>query len=213
MDIQFIQFNDALPLTQIEEVPDMVPRTLRMMGPDFSSAIEVQINDEVSPSFVVASMNVLLAQVPNSSAGRTISSVNVLSSDFTASLRSVLSFKIGNHPKKVSGLKAMMQTWLKILLTTPGYDSFKKNTGGSAQQYVGGKYTGGAAAAAFSTAVQQTTKQVMGLQARKPRLPDDERLVGSELLGMNFDSSLPGLVARVALYTQAGLRAIANMEL
>lgn len=213
MDIQFIQFSDALPLTGVEEVPGMVPRSLRLRGEDFTNAIEVQINDATSPSFVVAGATTIIAQVPGNSAGRAIQSVNVLSSDFTASLRSILSFKIGNHPTKVSGIKALMQTWLKVFMTTPGRDSFTKSIGGGVQQYVGGKYTTSAVTAAFATAVQQTTSQVMALQGKQKGLPDDEKLIGSELLGLQFDPSLPGLLARVALYTQAGTRAIANMEL
>ena len=213
MDIQFIQFNDALPLTGIEEIPDFVPRSLKLRGEDFTSAIEVQINDSASPSYVVADSKTIIAQVPNSSVGRPIQSVNVLSSDFTASLRNIISFKIGNIPRKVSGIKALMQTWLKILLTTPGRDSFSKNLGGSVQQFVGGQYTASTATAAFATAVQQTTNQVMALQRNQNGIPDDEKLIGSEILGLTFDPTLPGLRARVALYTQAGTRAIANMEL
>jgi hypothetical protein len=106
-----------------------------------------------------------------------------------------------------------MQTWLKVFMTTPGRDSFTKNIGGGVQQYVGGKYTTSAVTAAFATAVQQTTNQVMALQSKQKGLPDDEKLIGSELLGLQFDPSLPGLLARVSLYTQAGTRAIANMEL
>ena len=213
MDIQYIQFNDALPLTGVEEIPGMVPRSLRLHGEDFTNAIEVKINDATSPSYVVADPRTIIVQVPASSAGRPVQSVTVLSSDFTASLRSILSFKIGNHPVKVSGIKALMQAWLKVLLGTPGRDSFIKNLGGSAQQYVGGQYSASSATAAFAAAVPQTTNQVMSLQSHQKGLPDDEKLIGSELLGLTFDPSLPGLLARVALYTQAGTRAIANMEL
>ena len=214
MDLQYIQFNDALPLTGVSEIPDMVPRSILVQGRDLTSAVAVSINDAQSPSFVVANPQTIIAQVPDSSAGRLITSVVVASSDFTASLKSIITFMIGNEPKKVSGIKALMQMWLKILLTTPGYDSFTQNIGGGAQQYVGSQYSGGSAAtASFAIAVQQTTKQILSLQASQTRLPDDERLVASDLLGLTYDPSLPGLLARVALYTQAGARAIANMEL
>jgi len=213
MDLQYIQFNDALPLTGVEEIPGLVPRSLKLQGEDFTNAIEVQINDATSPSFVVASPKIIIAQVPNSSSGRSIQSVSILSSDFTASLRSILSFKIGNSPREVSGIKALMQTWLKVFLTTPGRDSFTKSLGGNVQQYIGGQNTTSTITAVFSTAVQQTTNQVMALQRNQKGLPDDQVLIGSELLGLQFDPTLPGLLARVALYTQAGTRAIANMEL
>jgi hypothetical protein len=214
MDIQFIQFNDSVPLTEIAEIPNMVPRSMLLHGKDLTSTVDVLINEDSSPSFVVADQRTIIAQVPSSSAGRLVTSVVAVSSDFTASLKSIITFKIGNEPKKVSGIKALMQMWLKILLTTPGYDSFTKNAGGGAQEYIGGQFSGGSAvSASFAIAVQQTTKQILSLQAKQTRIPDDERLIASELIGLSYDPSLPGLLARVALYTQAGARAIANMEL
>ncbi|CAB4130617.1 hypothetical protein UFOVP276_113 [uncultured Caudovirales phage] len=193
----------------------MVPRSILVHGTDLTSAVEVRVNGDTSPSFVVADRGTIVAQVPSSSAGRLVTDVVVVSSDFTASLRSIIDFKISNYPKKVSGVKALMQMWLKLLLTTPGYDSFTQGLGGAAQQYIGGQYSGGggAVSASFAVAVQQATKQVLALQSTRVGIPDDERLIGTELVGISFDPEYSGLLARVAIYTQAGNRAIANMEL
>jgi len=192
----------------------MVPRSLLVHGTDLTSAVEVRVNGDTSPSFVVANPSTIIAQVPSSSAGRLVTDVVVVSSDFTASLKSIIDFKISNYPKKVSGIKALMQTWLKILLTTPGYDSFTQGLGGAAQQYIGGQQSiGGAVSASFALSVQQATKQVLALQSTQVGIPDDERLIGTELVGIAFDPVYSGILARVAMYTQAGNRAIANMEL
>jgi len=215
MDIQFIQFNDAVHLTEVSIIPDFMPPSVQISGPDLTSVIEVRINGSKTPSFVVAGPAKIIAQIPTSAVGQVINDVVAVSSEFTASLRSLISFEIGDNPKKVSGIKALMQLWLKILMTTPGYDAFVKNLGGGAQQYVGSSYTASmssAISASFAIAVQQTTNQVLAIQARQTRLPDDERLLTTEMLGLRYDPDLPGLLVRVALYTQSGKRAIVNME-
>ena len=215
MDLQFIQFNDAVDLSGVAIIPNFMPPSVQITGPDLSSVIEVQINGSKTPSFVVASGTKIIAQIPASAVGQVINDVVAISSDFTASLRSLISFEIGDNPGKVSGLKALIQMWLKALLTTPGFDSFAKNLGGGAQQYIGGSYAASmnsSVSASFAIAIQQTTNQVLALQAKQTRLPDDERLLTTEMLGLRYDPNLPGLLVRVALYTQSGKRAIVNLE-
>ena len=216
MDLQFIQFNDAVPMSGVEIIPNFMPQSIQITGPDFTTVIEVQINGTKSPSFIVASATKIIAQIPSNVVGQIINDVVAVSSEFTASLRSLISFEIGNNPKKVSGIKALTQMWIKILLTTPGFDAFIKNLGGGAQQYVGSDYAASLSSAitgSFAIAVQQTTNQVLALQARQTRLPDAERLLTTELLGLRYDPNLPGLQARVAMYTQSGVQALVNMEL
>ena len=215
MDIQFIQFNDSVNLSGVDIIPDFLPPSIQITGPDLTSVIEIQINGSKSSSFIVASKTKIVAQIPAGSVGQVINDVVAVSSDFTASLSSLISFEISDSPKKVSGIKALMQMWLKILLSTPGFDAFVKNLGGGAQKYVGSSYSASMSSAitgSFAVAVQQTTNQVLALQARQTRLPDDERLLTTELLGLRYDPNLPGLLARVAMYTQSGKRAIVNLE-
>ena len=215
MDLQFIQFNDAVDLSGVAIIPNFMPPSVQITGPDLTSVIEIQINGSKTSSFVVAGPTKIIAQIPASVVGQVINDVVAISSDFTASLRSLISFEIGDNPKKVSGIKALMQMWLKILMTTPGFDAFVKNLGGGAQQYIGGSYAASmnsSVSASFAIAIQQTTNQVLALQAKQTRLPDDERLLTTEMLGLRYDPNLPGLLVRVALYTQSGKRAIVNLE-
>jgi hypothetical protein len=216
MDIQFIQFNDASTITQVEEIPDLVPRTLRVHGIDFRNTEEVLINEETSPSFVIASKNIILAQVPDANIRKTIRTVSVISADFTATVQSRIRFRFGVDPKKVTGLKAMMQTFLKILLTSPGTDAFAKTIGGHALQNIGRSFSSSDSSRVvsdFAIAVGRTSDQMRSLQSRQSRLPDDERLLAANLINSRFDVSLTALIARVELIAQSGKRAIANLEL
>lgn len=216
MDLQFIQFNDALELTGARELPDYYPRTLEITGVDLRHATEVLINEITAPSFVVASRHVILAEVPESAVRYTIRSISVLSSDFTATIRSRIRFRLGQDPQKATGLKAMMQTFLKILFTTAGTDAFAKKVGGSGLKNIGRNFDLGQSSTIvsdFTISVRSAESQMRALQAKQPRLSDDERLLSANLLNAKFDVNLTALIARVELIAQSGRMAIANLEL
>jgi hypothetical protein len=216
MDLQFVQFSDALQLTGAREIPDLEPRTLQINGPDFRSALEVVINDEGSPSFVIASKNTIMAQVPDGQVKSVIRSIVVLSSDFTATLQSHIRFRIGDNPKYATGLKSMMQTFLKVLLTNQGTDAFAKKIGGSALKNIGRNFDVGNSSSLvsdFAISVRRTEQQIRALQSFQPRMADDERLLSATLLNAKFDVNILTLIARVELISQSGIRAIASLEL
>jgi len=216
MDISFVQYNDVLPLNDVEEVPGLEPRTLRIHGLDFDSAIDVLINDESTPSFVIADRKTIIAQVPDGQKYSTVRDISVLSSNFTATVRSKLEFKFGKDPKKITGLRAMMQMFLKVLFTTPGFDAFAKQLGGGTLTLIGGSidvHNNPSLVAGLAIAISRTVDQIRALQARQPKIPDDERLLSAEPHGIHYDPATTALVARVELVSQSGVRAIANLEL
>lgn len=216
MDLQFIQFSDALSIRGAQEIPGMTPRSLQITGPDFRHAIEVLINEVNSPSFAIANRNTILAEVPISEKKNTIRSLSVLSADFTATIRSRVRFRIGKDPKKVGGLKAMMQTFLKLLFTTAGTDAWAQRLGGSGLKNLGKNFGLGETqtiVSDFAISVRRAETQMKALQSQQTRIPDDERLLSATLLNSKFDVNLTALLARVELISQSGVRAIANLEL
>ncbi len=216
MDLQFIQFQDALPITGVDEIPDLFPRSLEISGIDFRNATEVLINESTSPSFVIASKNKILAEVPGVDKRTTIRNVSILSADFTATVQSRIRFRFGQDPKKLTGLKAMMQVFLKLLFTTNGTDAFAPQMGGSGLKNIGRSFDvgqGSTIVSDFAIAVRRTEQQIKALQSKQPRLPDDERLAAARLLNAKFDVNLTALLARVELIAQSGKLAYANLEL
>jgi hypothetical protein len=216
MDLQFIQFQDALPITGVDEIPDLFPRSLEISGIDFRNAVEVLINESTSPSFVIASTNRILAEVPDPDKSASIRNVSILSADFTATVQSRIRFRFGQDPKKVTGLKAMMQVFLKILFTSTGTDAFAPQLGGSGLRNIGRSFDigqGSTIVSDFAIAVRRTEQQVKALQSKQPRLPDDEKLAAARLLNAKFDVRLTALLARVELIAQSGKLAYANLEL
>jgi hypothetical protein len=158
----------------------------------------------------------ILAQVPDPLVGAIITSVQVLSSDFTATLRSKLIFELGNDPRKITGLRALMQNFLKLLFTTPGTDAFSKKLGGGALAGLGKNFDASGSqnlVSDFSIAVRRTEMQMISLQSRQIRLPDDEKLAAANVLGVTMDVASTSLLARVELIAQSGKMAITALEL
>jgi len=215
-DLQIVFPVDQVPLTQVTQVPGLYPRTLSIAGSDFRAVDQVLLNSVISPSVVVLNPNRLLAQVPLSIAGDTISSVSVLSKTLTLTARSLLRFELNTRTQKVNGLLRLIQFFVKVLFTTPGTDIFSPNLGGGALKNLGGSFTGAdgkGIVADFYVAVDQTVKQITALQARSPQLPRSERLLSATVIGANFNAQETALIASVNLLSQTGQSALANLML
>jgi hypothetical protein len=214
MDIQYVQFSDLLTLTSVDEVPDHAPRALRITGPDFTTAVDVVINDESSPSFVIASPNVVIAQVPIDLATQAVRSVSVISSEFRFVRESQVTFRLGRDTKKATGLICLMQTYTKFLLTTPHYDAFSPSLGGGALEALGtnaDSAVGANVVAVVTRAVNVAADQMRSVQARQSQLSGDEKLMAANLLGCRYDAENTGLDVRVELIAQSGKTAIASL--
>lgn len=220
MDIQFVRFNDALSVTSVAEVPGSDPRSIRVSGPDFSTVLEVEINGDLSPSFILPQNSVdhnktlLWAQVPDTQKDQPIRSVVVISSEFRLVRESIVTFAFGREPKKVSGLLQLMQSFVKILLTTPYYDAFMKAVGGGVLDVVGtnaGSEMGSNLTSSVARAVSAASAQLQAMQSRQSGLTDDERLLTANLLSCQYNTDITGLDVRVELIAKSGKTAIASL--
>jgi len=214
--IQVISIQDVLPITAINNIPGMIPRTVDIRGVDFYSVQDVLLNDQPSPSVVVMSSTQIYAQVPGGEVSNIIKSVSVLSNMFTATDASRINFSFTSTPQKAKGLQLLAQTYLLVLLTSPGSDAWNPSKGGGVQEIVGGamaKQGAGSAVARFATAANSARSQTIALQARNFQLTDDERLAGAELLSSHFDLQSLGLLVRLRLTARSGRGVVANLEL
>ena len=214
VDFQVVFPQTVVPLNSVRNLPGMSPRALDVVGQDFRSVDEVLINDLPSPDVVIVSKTRLLAQVPVQLVNATLTSVTVVSRQLTLSSRSLIKFRIGTTPSKVSGILRLVQVFLKILLTTTGTDIFAPRIGGNALRDIGltfGKDQGGNVVSDFIVAVATTARQITAIQARDPSIPRDERLLAAKVLSANFNRAEAALVVSVELTSQAGRSATANV--
>lgn len=129
IDLRVIEVRDILPVTSIEPLQDFEPRTVRVRGSDLANVHEIYINEEPSPDIVILSATEALAQVPTVLANTAIRTVTAISQRLTRTPRSTITFAIGNTPGYITGRDRLVQTFLKLLLQTPGTDAFSPNLG------------------------------------------------------------------------------------
>jgi hypothetical protein len=215
VDLQVCYPQQAILLNQVRILPGP-PRVVDVLGSDFRSVDEVLINKIASPSVVVVSKTRLVAQVPDSLLDQRILSVTVLSRRLTLSAKSVLRFRIGQTPGKVSGVLRLVQKFLKLLLTTPGSDIFNRQAGGGALRGVGqtfGIEEGNNILNNLVIAIDTTSRQIVAMQSRNPSLPREERLLSAKILRAGFNKEEGALDVAVEITNQAGSAATANLEL
>ena len=216
MDLQVIYLRDVLQVVSVTNVPGVVPRTLDIRGPDFRSVTKVEINEEKAPNYMVVSNKQILVQVPVSQEKQIVRSIAVLSDTFTKQDSSQVKFELTDHPKKMSGLMRLIQTFLLYLLRTPGTDTWSPNSGGGVQKMIGSYFSrnnAGAVSAEFTLAVSRTRSQIISLQASNPRINADEKLASANVLSAVFSVPQTALLARVELIAQSGKRAAVGLEL
>lgn len=216
LDLQVVFPSDIVKLTSVRVVPGLFPRTLDVLGQDFSAVDEVRVNGMRSPSFVVLSLNRLLVQVPPTIKNDTVTSVSVISNRLTLTGRSLLRFQLGTRTTKVTGILRLVQVFVKVLFTTPGRDIWSPRFGGNGLTPLGKNYStqsGPGSVADFVISVQNTQKQIVAMQSRDTTIPREERLLSATVQNANFNKNELALIVGVELLNQTGQRALANVML
>jgi hypothetical protein len=214
VDFQVVFPQTTVPLNSVTVQPGLNPRSLSIIGQDFTSVAQVLINNIASPDIVILSKTRLLAQVPSQLQNATLAQVTVTSTSLTLSPKSLILFQIGPQAGKVSGILRLIQIFLKVLLTTPGRDIFAPRIGGAALKDIGltfGADQGGGIVSDIIISVDTTRKQIMAIQARDPTIPRAERLLAATVLNANYNRAEAALVVGVQLTSQAGQAATANI--
>jgi len=216
VDLQVIEIRDLLRVSSVEHVPGLAVPTVQLTGEDFLHVQDVFLNETQCPDVVVLSATSLLAQLPESVVDRQIVSVVVSSTRLTRTARSTIAFRVADSPGTVDGLTRLIQTFVKLVLTTPGTDIFSRKVGGGLLGVVG-KQTADSTAqmlsADFSLAVTRARQQLMTLQAANPKLSLSERLAYATVVGIHYDPSDLSMVGRVALGNQTGRGSVVGMGL
>lgn len=215
IDLQVCIPQEAVSLTQVRILPGVSPRTLDCLGSDFRAVDEVMINGQPSPDVVVVSRTRLLAQVPDTLRNDTITSVTVTSNRLTMTASSLIRFRLGATPGKVTGILRLVQVFLKLLFTRPGSDIFSPRVGGNALSGLGstfGRDDGGGVVSDFVLSVATTQRQLLAIQARDPSLPLDERLLSAKVVSASFNKQEAALIVSVELTSQSGRSALANVQ-
>ena len=215
-DIQFVYPQQAIKVTSVTLLSNLVVPTLAVEGDDFSAVDEVLLNEIASPAFIVKSKTLLFAALPKEVRGERHISVTVVSYRTVYSPQSIVSFQLGKGNRKASGINRLLQLFLKTLLTTPGIDIFTPSVGGGGLRNIGqtfSKSNSGGLVGDFIISVDSTARQITAMQARQRGLSKTERLLNARVTTARFDASQTALVVSIELTSQAGIITTANITL
>lgn len=208
--ISLVQLLDVLRVNTVRYAPGVVPRSIIVQGQDFRNVERVLINGTPAPEFVVYSTTELVAQVPDIHRNSVITDVSVLSSQLTLTERSLVTFTFGTRPKKVFGVLRLMQTFLRILLRTPGSNAFHRRSGGGMLGRIGTNISS-MAAADIAVAVNTTKTYLIAVQTAERNIPPNERLLNAEIANLNVDEQNTAISVTITLTNHSGQRTAATL--
>ena len=215
--LEVIKFRDIVPISKISRfVPNLPELTIEIVGDDFSSVEEVLINEMRAPEFIILNKNTLWAQLPVA-AQQQISTVEVLSSNFTKSLTSSkIQFKLGDKTRAVSGILKLVQLFTKWMLQSPGSDVFDPSRGGGLQQLIGTALTSRRmepVMSAITRSVGDTVSQIRTVQTGQSGLPMNERLLSATVTSINVFEAQMEARAVIDIQNMAGENALSSLQL
>lgn len=180
------------------------PPVLHLEGVGFTHAVGVRLNGKIFGGFVLHDDTVLEITVPLELRSAPIQSVDVICGDLSPGGDVSLEWAVG--PDVVSGVHKLVQRWVKLLLTTPGTDSFHPDHGGGLRSVLGAVVDPdepGPLVACILAAVTRTTDQTVASQNTR-RLPPDERLRRVDVLDLSFDRKRLAFDLRLGFETASG---------
>ncbi len=209
--ISLLKILDIAPVSGIQNVTGVSPRTLMIRGTDFRAVEQVLIHGYNSPEFIVVSQTELLAQVPSALVDTTIYDVTVMSSNFTLTDRSLLTLDVGSRVRRVSGILRLLQTYIRMLIRTQGTNIFNKQLGGSMMKSIGTNVTQ-SAISDVSVAISKTTADIIAQQSLIKEIPPTERLLSATVSGFYADPENTTIFATITITNHSGVNAAATIS-
>ena len=213
-DIQVVRLSDVVPVSGIERVPGVLPRSVMLTGTNFENVESVLLNGSVSPEFVVMSSRQVLAQVPADQVERTIEEAFILSTRLSFTAQSVVEMAVGVRPQTVSGTLLLVQNFTRMLLRTPGTNAFDRTSGGGLLSQVGrtlGRQARDRVGADLAVSVARTKQAFIAAQTPDRRIPPDERLLSAEVIGLSISPQEGTIYASVSVTSHARVTAAATI--
>ena len=212
MDLQIISYRDLAGVSNVGVAGGSAGTVLTLQGRDFVNVTDVLINGVPSPQYVVISTNQISAQIPESQLSRFIASVSVLTASVGQTGASVVSFRQTGGRGEAVGITYLVQSFLTVLLASPGSDIFNPELGGGLRRLISGAVASSSFRAEVSQAVTRTTTQILSLQAPNA-LPAEDKLASAQLLEASYDRRTASVSIRVQIFSTAGRAADAGIRL
>ena len=143
----------------------------------------------------------------------TVNEVLVLSARATLTKKSLLEMSIGTKVQAVSGVQKLLQTFMRLLLRTPGTNIFAPKSGGGIGRLIGKNYAADQARlrADAVSAVDQVRRYIITTQAAEQGIPLSERLLSANAKGVEVSAGNGALSLSVEIVSHSGRRGLATL--
>lgn len=197
-DYQVLSFQDIAPVRRVG-IYGTSPFSLDIQGTSFVGVDTVLVNGVASPEFLVATPRQIIAQVPDSELSAEIRTVKVLLSKKGLTDTTAIVARAVVSGERAEGFVRLLQTFLRLLLTSPGEDFQNPALGGGLFLLVGTSGEAGDLRARAAQAIRTTESQLISLQAKNPSLASSERLRSAALVQASFDGVSTSISLRIRL--------------
>jgi len=209
MDYGIVQFTDQLSYSSARLV-SASPRVIELNGADFSTARAVFVNGDECPRVEVVSRGQLLAELPASVTTR-VDSISVVSTGPTRTAEST-SVSLGalSRPAVITGMSALVQRVLKVLLTTPGSDVIGGGAGGGVLSLLGTLSAEQGTLAAEVSAAMQSVSDYLISDPAQARLPRAEQFGALNLLSVEWDREAQRVSLAIEIINGLGEKSVSQ---
>ena len=203
MDLSVTNYSYSLPIDKVE-LASISPMVLAITGAGFMLAKNVYINGSLVNRFEVVNDGRLIAELSTDFTDTAIAKIEVVSSGPVAVSEEVgVTFSIDNNPLAISGISALVQRFLKILLTTPGTSYENVNEGGGVQGMLG-LANGEELSEALLTNAVTLVAQYMVEDPKYTSLPPSERLQAADIISSSWDRDTQTANISIKITNQLG---------
>ena len=209
-DISIMQFTDNLSFSDVRLV-SADPRVIEITGEDFVKARDVIINDQQAPRIEIVSSTKLLAELPISV--NAIQSIVIVSSSPTET-REATQVVLGTTDVvlKSTGLSALVQRVIKILLTTPGTNVANVDEGAGILTLLG---TNSADLGGLTSSISSLIDGVQAYILEDPsyfKLPQSEQLSQIDIETLLWDRETQTVRLAIRISAQDGNSTVSRIE-
>lgn len=186
---------------------------VQITGTGFVDVATVLINGYKSPEFIVDTSHRIFAAVPSAVAGQIITDIQVLLLSPMKGTENAVVLDIGGGDGRIQGPPKLVQSFVKVLLTTPGSSIFTPRLGGGLMRLSGQNMASRSEniESEARAAIARTEAQLLALHTATPRLPASEKLRAVTILSVSVDVDSSTLSIRLELVAQDGSRVSAGV--
>lgn len=202
MEVSTLAFTDKLGFDTIS-LASTRPLILLITGEDFRSVRDVQINGESVTRFELVSERQMLVE-PAEGIGTSVSDVQIISSAPTATpIESNVGITLDIFGPSVTGIGAVCQRFLHVLLASQGSSYFDPDMGAGVRALAGTNVNGSFSSADLSAAVEATLEYLLD-DPNYGGLPESEQIVSADVVESSWDKSAQKLTLKIKLTNAEG---------